>query len=183
MSPARKVGPRAVCSTRGRLTWWSPCPASAGGGSTANVRRIGVSAGYGRFFRRWRTVRDTAPRSEFSPYAVASGMGCFWFCSGGCAKFAGRRTSCCRAGFHRSPSPFGSSLPGPVGDGVRVVLRVGLGRSVFLRRAAVVRSFTNVQAPSKLLDVNIESTGTHGGLGFSDYRDLRLNMLSMVSVS
>jgi hypothetical protein len=63
------------------------------------------------------------------------------------------------------------------------VLRVGLGRSVFLRRAAVVRSFTNVQAPSKLLDVNIESTGTHGGLGFSDYRDLRLNMLSMVSVS
>ena len=46
MSPARKVGPRAVCSTRGRLTSWSPRPASVGGDSTSTVCRVGVSAGY-----------------------------------------------------------------------------------------------------------------------------------------
>lgn len=60
MNPVRKVGPRAVCSTRGRLTSWSPCPASAGGGSTENVRPIDVCAGYGDISFVGATLCDAA---------------------------------------------------------------------------------------------------------------------------
>lgn len=65
--PGAEGGP-PCCAQHGDVSpSWSPCPASAGGGSTANVRHIGVPAGYGNIFHhRWQTLRDTARGSAGS---------------------------------------------------------------------------------------------------------------------
>jgi hypothetical protein len=74
VSPVRKVGPRAVCSTRGRLTSWSSCPASAGGGSTRRYAELVYLQG----IEMLQDVRD-ARSCEGSRYSSCL---CGWRCHG-----------------------------------------------------------------------------------------------------